>query len=95
MEYVYIALNKNSDSYRIGWTNDLDKRFRSPDKSRTPLNMVHIKEVPEGIGQEYHSRMYGHLWEYTKNNIPLFYTNLETILKKFEDNDWYFENMYK
>lgn len=81
LEFIYIAKLKNevAGPYRIGYTDTFDVRFRSPDVDRKDLEIVSILPIEEGYAKEVQSRMYGHLWEHTKDNVPMFYTTLKEI----------------
>lgn len=86
MDYLYIAKEQNVDNgpYCVGWTNDITHRLRGPRPEQHDLDLVLTVPIKSEALREAHSRMYGHLWEYTKNNIPWFYTDLDTIKKKLQ-----------
>lgn len=94
MEYVYIAKTENN-LFRIGFTTDLESRFRSPLDSRKTMELVCVALVKEGYARECRDRLYGHLWEYTKDKIPLFNTTLENIVNQFDNLTWYFKEFEK
>lgn len=93
LEYLYIAKAQNVENgpYCIGWTKDITKRLRGPRPEQSDLDLVVVVPIISEAIQEAHSRLYGHLWEYTKGNIPWFYTDLATILKYFRFVQDYFE----
>jgi hypothetical protein len=86
LEFIYIAKLKNEAAgpYRIGYTDSFDVRFRSPGINREDLEILSVLPLEEGYAKEVQSRMYGHLWEHTKNNVPLFHTTLEEINRNLQ-----------